>query len=333
MKHSRKLTLIFLLSLIGISTFSQSKKKQIDILKFKLDSSSKIIENERQINSELTKRIFRFQRNGDSLNQIITFQKAQLESRGKIILNLDNEINSRNEEIIKLKVELNLKSDSLKLSKQLLVKNSFPDETSKSCWYGINKVDTLTAIDSSKLFVVPIDSNEYLSAYKGVLPNYINDKSTEANKKFIKFHLRNGTTKMLHNDLGPQNGNFYDAYVKFKLIGSIKEFDYYLLERINCEWSTFLLVDKENGREIKLCSKPIFTSDNRHMVCALFSEIQGFDFQIFKVQESGKITSLEIDFNAEWAPNAIKFNGTNEVLIQKSLVNCPDFRYGKVKLN
>jgi hypothetical protein len=69
------------------------------------------------------------------------------------------------------------------------------------------------------------------------------------------------------------------------------------------------------------------------MVCALFSEIQGFDFQIFKVQESGKITSLEIDFKAEWAPNAIKFNGTNEVLIQKSLVNCPDFRYGKVTLN
>ena len=324
---------ILVLSISGNTAFSQSKKKQIEHLKFKLDSLNKTIENERQINSEFTKRIFTFQRNRDSLSQIITFQKAQLESRGKIILNLDNELNSRNEEITKLIVELNLKSDSLKLSKQALVKNSFTDETPESCWYGVNKVDTLTAIHSSKLFVVPVDSSEYLSAYKGVLPNYINDKSTEANKKFIKFHLRNGTTKILHNDLGPQDGNFYDAYVRYKLLGSIKEIDYYLLERINCEWSTFLLVDKENGRELKLCSKPIFTNDRRLMVCALFSEIQGFDFQIFEVQESRKIKSLEIDFHPQWAPNAVKFNRNNDVLIQKLLLGCPDFRYGKVTLN
>lgn len=333
MKYIKKLTLIFLLSLIGISAFSQSKKKQIDLLNFKIDSLNKTIENERQINNDFTKRIFTFQRNRDSLNQIITFQKAQLESKGKIILNLENELNFRNEEITKLKVELNLKSDSLKLSKQALVKNSFTDETPESCWHGVNHVDTLITIHSSKLFVVPVDSSEYLSAHKGVLPNYINDKSTEANKKFIKFHLRNGTTKILRNDLGPQDGNFYDAYVRYKLLGSIKEIDYYLLERNNCEWSTFLLVDKENGGELKLCSKPIFTNDGRHMVCALFSEIQGFDFQIFEVQESRKIKSLEIDFNPQWAPNAIKFNRNNDVMIQKLLLGCPDFRYGKVTLN
>ena len=327
------LLLALVLSISGTVGFAQSKKKQIEHLKFKLDSLNKTIENERQINSEFTKRIFTFQRNRDSLSQIITFQKAQLESKGKIILNLDNELNSRNEEITKLIVELNLKSDSLKLSKQALVKNSFTDETPESCWYGVNKVDTLTAIHSSKLFVVPVDSSEYLSAYKGVLPNYINDKSTEANKKFIKFHLRNGTTKILYNDLGPQDGSFYDQYVKYKLNGSIKQIDYYLLERKNCEWSTFLLVDRETGSEIELCAKPIFTNNMRFLVCCSSGEMQGFELQIFKVQQNGKITSIEFESNYEWAPKQVKFSGNNEILIQKQLITCPDFRYGKVTLN
>ena len=59
---------------------------------------------------------------------------------------------------------------------------------------------------------------------------------------------------------------------------------------------------------------------------------EGLNLQIFKVMGNGKINPIKFEFNCEWGPEKINFQGDNELLIRKT-IDCPVHRYGKLTLN
>ena len=322
--------------MIGITGYCQSKKKQIEVLNSKLDSLNHIVSNERFSNSELTKEL------SDSINLYkINFKTLQTKNT---ILESDNKkiktelekliaaLQNKTQEIERLRNQNIMILDSLLTLKEANLKNTNVEESLDDCWKDVPLVDTLTFSNNKKKYIMPIDSIEFLSGSNCAEINYSEDKQTVITKQSIQCSFRNGRTKTFKNDLGPQNGEYYDSYMKYTFHGSIQEIDYYLLMKENPFFFDYLLIDRENGNEINLCSMPILSNNKKYLICHSSGFCEGLNLQIFKVMGNGKINPIKFEFNCEWGPEKINFQGDNELLIRKT-IDCPVHRYGKLTLN
>ena len=312
--------------------FSQSKKEQIAILSSKIDSLNEIVLSERQRSLALKEDIRRDRFAMDSLTDFIKEQLTVLSTAKTEVEQLKNKQRTLNHDFLVLKQELQTKTDSLNLLLALLSEKSVKAEFPGSCWYGIQKLDTLKLKNNSIAFIHPIDSLDYVKGFEGLKPSFINYKLNRVNKDVFKLDFRNGNSRAYKNDLGPVNGGFYDAYRKYFFKGSLKMIDYYLIEKVNCEWSTYFLVDRETGLEIELSCEPIFSFDNRLMFCVEFSELEGLSFDIYQIN-SGKVQKLNEEMSFEWSPDQLKFSPDKDILIRKLCMNCSDNRYGKIKVS
>ena len=348
MKITKSIIALLLLSILGVSAFSQSKKTQIERLAFKVDSLNKIISNERLSNSEisivLNDNIKTSQRKIDSLITQKNLLEAEVIVKSKEIErlhisliqeteSLKFELNNKITENNKLRTENSKIHDSLLIIKESLLKSTLNGEPFDDCWKNVPLVDTLTFSNNKQIFITPIDSSEFLLGSNCQKLTFIVDKQTIANKKFVKCFFRNGTSKTFYNDLGPDNDEYYDSYLQFIYKGSVKEIDYYLIERINAEWSTFLLVDKENGNEIEVCAEPVLSNNKKYLISSKTSAIQEELFQILNVRQNGKVVSIDFKYFTYWQIDSIKFKGTQELLIRKSIDSCSKYKYGKLILD
>jgi antitoxin component YwqK of YwqJK toxin-antitoxin module len=94
-----KLTIYFLI--ITSTSFSQSKKEQIEILTLRLDSLNRIINTERSFSSEKSIKINELNRN----NKIL---ENQIDEQSRIILKLTNELETTQSESSKMQKQLNI---------------------------------------------------------------------------------------------------------------------------------------------------------------------------------------------------------------------------------
>lgn len=323
--------------MIGITGYCQSKKKQIEVLNSKLDSLNHIVSNERFSNSELTKEL------SDSINFYkINFKTLQTKNT---ILESDNKkiktelekliaaLQNKTQEIERLRNQNIMIQDSLLTLKEANLKTPNFEGSSDDCWKDVPLVDTLLFSNNKKKYIMPIDSSEFSIGNNCQKLTFTVDNQTIANKKFVKCFFRNGTSKTFYNDLGPNKNEYYDSYLQFVYKGSVKEIDYFLIERVNAEWTTFLLIDKENGNEIEVCAEPKLANNKNYLISSKTSGIQEDLFQILNVRENGKVIPINFKYFTSWQFDAIKFIGTQELLIRKSIDSCSKYKYGKLILD
>lgn len=330
------LTALFIFSMIGMNGYCQSKKNQIEALNSKLDSLNNLLLDERSSNNDLTMRlndsIKFYKRNFNSLQTKNAILESDNVKKTNELEKLKIELNNKNNEVSNLRAENTLIQDSLKIIKSFALQSSVAEESEDDCWAGAPLIDTLYFSHQKKLLITPIDSIEFLSGSNCKEINYFDDEQIVITKQSIKCSFRNGKSKTFRNNLGPQNGEYYDSYMKYTSYGSMQEIDYYLLMKENPFLFDFLLIDRENGTEINLCSMPILSNNKKYLICHSPGFCEGLNLQIFEVMVNGKIKPLKFDFNCEWGPEKINFLGDNELLIKKT-IDCASYRYGKLILN
>lgn len=115
-----KYTLTFILLLQSSVSFSQSKKKQIEILNIRVDSLSQLVASERLINEEKSNQILELSTKLSSLDHNINILKNELSKLNSDFEKSNSESKSLKQQlinnqkiIIDLQTQLTLKTDSL----------------------------------------------------------------------------------------------------------------------------------------------------------------------------------------------------------------------------
>jgi|GEM_PF-6330116 len=102
---------ILVLSISGNTAFSQSKKKQIEHLKFKLDSINQVLTSERNTNSirdiELNKTIQKLEVKNSSIEQRLKQSESEINKKNEILKDENRKILNLTQEISSLQDSLN----------------------------------------------------------------------------------------------------------------------------------------------------------------------------------------------------------------------------------
>ena len=317
------------LILINI-VFAQSKKEQIQSLTFRVDSINAILSSERNVFAQkeqgYTSKI-------SNLENQISLLKSEIELINKKSSNKEVENENLKNELTKRKNEIEILNQRIIIIKDSLfnvIKNTVDYQDAnlekQVCWKNISDYDTVRINNKIRFHTLPINTLEYNSVNSNKTFYNLAERNIESNSSFLKCTFRNGTSKIYKNDYGPKkfdnisNDSYYPELDVHTFIGSLYQIDYYLIQNHFSESGYFLLVDKENGNEFKICSEPIFSSDNKYFVCniAAADGYGGIDLQIFEINNKGKIKKIDFKYNFKWSPLEVKWNEKNELLIKKS---------------
>lgn len=330
MKILFSLFLVFL----SLTSLAQNKKQQIEFLIFKNDSLLETISKERKIifqkNIELDSVIFNLGNQILLLKNEINRMSEELKARVVENRDLKFEINQINKKNDLLNMELISKSDSINTLK-LKISNDQSISVIDNCWEGISNNDTLITVDNKYLYIFPIDSMEFKNASIVNNQKYLFiDKNVQSSKTGVRIAYANGKIKNFKNNLVE-----YGDYIKYSFLGSFKNIDYYILRVQLYEGVYFLLIDKNNGTEVKLLSEPVFSETGKYFAC-YNATCAGDDagLQIFEVINKNKVELLSHEFkNHYWDPSFVKWKGDNQLLIEKYRCPCEINKYSKLLLN
>ena len=330
---------------------AQTKREQIEILKFRVDSLNTKLLSERFSNSkekhELDSVIFNLESQIISmnsklkdLNDELNLQKQKFNllqnqfiaktDSIKVLLeklyNTHNELDLQKQKFNLLQNQFIAKTDSVKILLENLFNTQNPESIIEDFCKNIDEVDTLI-LENKNLLIYPISSSEFNSVTDNTAENNKKiDKNIQSNKLFIKCTFRNGLSKTYRNNLS-NNGN----YVNYSVV-SLETIDYYFMETRFYEGGDYLLIDKENGNEIPIGSEPYFSNNKKYFVCGFLNCYGGNsgEFQIFDVKENGKVKLIETKYNCDWCPSQLKWNFKDELLIEKGKCGCDQKKYGKL---
>ncbi len=300
-----------------IDCAAQTKKEQIEILKFRVDSLNTTLLSERFSNSK----------EKHELDSVIFNLESQISSMNSKLKDLNNEMNLQKQKFILLQNQFIAKTDSIKILLEKLFNTQNPELIIEDCWKNIAEVDTLI-LENKNLLIYPISNSEFNSVSPTPAENNKkNDKNIQSNKLFVKCTFRNGLSKTYKNNLGND-----DNYINYSFVGSLETIDYYLIQIQFYEGGNYLLIDKENGKEIPIYSEPSFSNNKKHFACSLMTcSGDGGGLQIFEVIDNGKVKLIETKFKFHaWDPSLLKWNFKNELLIQKEICMCDQKKYGKL---
>ena len=317
----KKIVLAFIHLILSTIVFAQSKKEQIQMLTFRVDSINNILSSERNVFAQkeqgYTSKI-------SNLENQITLLKSEIELINKNSSNKDLEIKNLNNELVKTKNENEILNQRIIIIKDSLfnvIKNTVDYQDAnlekEVCWKNISDYDTVRINNKIRFHTLPINTLEYNSVNSNKTFYNLVERNIESNKSFLKCTFRNGTSKIFKNDYGPNNSEYYGLLDIYVFKGTLYNIDYYLIENYLAESSQFLLIDKDNGSEIKIISEPIFSSDNKYFACKIANNT-GVDLQIFEINNKGKINKIDFKYNFNWSPLEVKWNDKNELLIKKS---------------
>ena len=336
---------------------AQTKREQIEILKFRVDSLNTKLLSERFSNSkekhELDSVIFNLESQISSmnsklkdLNDELNLQKqkfnllqnqfiAKTDSIKVLLENLfntHNELDLQKQKFNILQNQFIAKTDSVKILLENLFNTQNPESIIEDCWKNIDEVDTLI-LENKNLLIYPISSSEFNSFTLAPSENNKKiDKNIQSNKLFTKCTFRNGLSKTYRNNHSKDAyGNTTDQYLNYSVV-SLETIDYYFMEIRFYEGGDYLLIDKENGNEIPIGSEPFFSNNKKHFACGFMNCYVGNsgEFQIFDVKENGKVKLIETKFNFDWQPFQLKWNFKDELLIEKGKCGCDQKKYGKL---
>ena len=131
-----KRLLIVIFTFQSLLSFGQSKKEQIQVLNFKLDS----------LNSELNKERKIFESKLDNLNSSLNNRDIEISNKNTELQNLKEKLNNNIRKVEELKVVNKQNSDSIKsLNKAVLLSNNKVDSLTKKIdlFISMNPVNTL----------------------------------------------------------------------------------------------------------------------------------------------------------------------------------------------
>jgi len=330
---------------------AQTKREQIEILKFRVDSLNTKLLSERFSNSkekhELDSVIFNLESQISSmntkikdLNDELNLQKhnfnllqnqfiAKTDSIKVLLENLfntHNELDLQKQKFNLLQNQFIAKTDSVKILLENLFNTQNPESIIEDYCKNIDEVDTLI-LENKNLLIYPISSSEFISFTLTPAENNKKiDKNIQSNKLFTKCTFRNGLSKTYKNNLSN-----IDNYVNYSVV-SLETIDYYFMETRFYEGGYYLLIDKENGNEIPIGSEPYFSNNKKYFVCGFLNCYGGNsgEFQIFDVKENGKVKLIETKYNCDWCPSQLKWNFKDELLIEKGKCGCDQKKYGKL---
>ncbi len=334
MYHRMKILFSLFLVFLSLTSLAQNKKQQIEFLIFKNDSLLETISKERKIifqkNIELDSVIFNLGNQILLLKNEINRMSEELKARVVENRDLKFEINQINKKNDLLNMELISKSDSINTLK-LKISNDQSISVIDNCWEGISNNDTLITVDNKYLYIFPIDSMEFKNASIVNNQKYLFiDKNVQSSKTGVRIAYANGKIKNFKNNLVE-----YGDYIKYSFLGSFKNIDYYILRVQLYEGVYFLLIDKNNGTEVKLLSEPVFSETGKYFAC-YNATCAGDDagLQIFEVINKNKVELLSHEFkNHYWDPSFVKWKGDNQLLIEKYRCPCEINKYSKLLLN
>lgn len=300
------------------------------MLTFRVDSINSILSSERttiaQKEQGYTSKISNLENQLASLKSEIELINKKIANKEIENENLKNELTKRKNEIETLNLRIYIIKDSLFKTTKNNVDFKDTKFENQVCWKNITEYDTVRINNKIMFHTLPINLLEYDSVNSNETFYNLVERNIESNSSFLKCTFRNGTSKIYKNDYGPKkfenisNDSYYPELDVHTFIGSLYQIDYYLIQNHFSESGYFLLVDKENGNEFKICSEPIFSSDNKYFVCniAAADGYGGVDLQIFEIDNKGKIKKIDFKYNFKWSPLEVKWNEKNELLIKKS---------------
>ena len=323
---------------------AQSKREQIEILKFRVDSlNTKLSKEKHELDSvifNLESQIISMNSKLKDLNDELNLQKQKFNllqnqfiaktDSIKVLLeklyNTHNELDLQKQKFNLLQNQFIVKTDSVKILLENFFNTQNPESIIEDFCKNIDEVDTLI-LENKNLLIYPISSSEFKRVTDNTAENNKKiDKNIQSNKLFIKCTFRNGLSKTYRNNLS-NNGN----YVNYSVV-SLETIDYYFMETRFYEGGYYLLIDKENGNEIPIGSEPYFSNNKKYFVCGFLNCYGGNsgEFQIFDVKENGKVKLIETKYNCDWCPSQLKWNFKDELLIEKGKCGCDQKKYGKL---
>lgn len=334
MYHRMKILFSLFLVFLSLTSLAQNKKQQIEFLIFKNDSLLETISKERKItfqkNIELDSVIFNLGNQILLLKNEINRMSEELKARVVENRDLKFEINQINKKNDLLNMELISKSDSINTLK-LKISNDQSISVIDNCWEGISNNDTLITVDNKYLYIFPIDSMEFKNASIVNNQKYLFiDKNVQSSKTGVRIAYANGKIKNFKNNLVE-----YGDYIKYSFLGSFKNIDYYILRVQLYEGEYYLIIDKDNGTEVKLLSEPVFSEKGKYFACNN-ATCTGDDagLQIFEIINKNKFKLIANELkNHYWTPSQVRWEGDSQLLIEKSLCTCEIYKYSKLILN
>lgn len=132
----------------------------------------------------------------------------------------------------------------------------------------------------------------------------------------LTFSLTNGEKYTLKDKF-----EAYDSDVQiYKYVRSLDEISYWLCEVSYYEGGSLILLDQDNGEQINVWSRPVFSPDETHFVTNSMDLEAGYmpnGMQLFEVKD-GK-ASLVWKFEvSDWGPETVNWIDNETIAIQKS---------------
>jgi regulator of replication initiation timing len=332
--HNRiKIIFSLFLVFISLSPFAQNKKQQIESLIIKNDSLLELVSKERKItfqkNIELDSVIFNLENQVRGLKKEINRINDEVIKKVKENENLKVEINLINKQFDLLNMELISKSDSINTLK-LKISTDQSISVIDHCWEGISNYDTFITVDNKYFYIFPIDSMEFKNASTVNNQKYLLlDRNVQSSKTGVRITYANGKFKNFKNNLVD-----HGDYIQYSFLGSFKNIGYYILRVQLYEGIYYLLIDKDNGTEVKVLSEPVFSETGKYFAC-YNATCAGDDagLQIFEVINKNKFKLIANELkNHFWDPSFVKWKGDNQLLFEKYRCPCELYKYSKLIL-
>ena len=156
------------------------------------------------------------------------------------------------------------------------------------------------------------------------LESIFNNLETGHEYPFSGFE-ENDSSFTIETDIGMMkfisNRDLEEDSVSFEFHGFNPSNNLYIIERHYWEGHEFILLDRSNQSTIEIWNTPIFTKDNKKLICK--SDKPGYEwtpngYQIWQLESNGQwVKTIEVNQN-DWTPLSIRWVDNHKLILKKA---------------